>query len=562
MSSEWTPVNLDLAITQLVKVSDITVDESLQMRADGLNEEFVKRYAGTMQENDPDGWAIFPPIKILVDEDSYEKILIAGFHRLAAMRLNDYTEISAIVVTGSRRDAKVIAVGENSDRSQPRKNADIQASIDLCLDDEELSQWSNAQIARWVGCDRQTVTNRERWRMSNAKFAVERPETLKFIDKYGNISHRKRQVTPEERKEDIEAEALTIAGIPTDDESTAEIERNELMLEIVNQHHKIEAIFIYGSTQERDTQRGFLLNQYPDLGNFYRKEELGNEDLQHLSDALKKIVDEGEDQHYALQNEIWSLYWDINNEIDVGWEFQDDVNEKIAESYPDFANVNDRDEMPIPRVKLLLKEVEAVAKEIETNGYQQFLPEGYVEDEGEEQEEDEKAGEELAEAANKAEREANAAFRELMGSDNLSWRVTDAGFSRFVKEHNEQHDGVKLTARQLGSNTWGWEDKPADEIRQIQQGYEELTAVIRERPDWLNEFIWDICAELSAFTVRMTGADSTSHLEQNIKPFTPLSADEYEMIANAIEKAIDQTYEAITNKRASDLREIKEANNA
>ena len=382
---------------------------------------------------------------------------------------------------------------------------------------------------------------------------------LKYIDKHGNVSTRKRHITREEKKEDIEADALVIAGIPTDAESAAEIERNELLTEIANYHIKVEAIFIYGSPQERETQRGFLLNQYPDLSNFYRKEGLGNEDLQHLSDALKKMVDEGENEQWAIQNELWNLYWGIRQEMDVDYDMQDDVDEKIAASYPDFANVNDRDEMPIPRLKLLLKEVEAVENEIQTNGYQQFLPEGYVEPQ-EAEETGDKAGEELAEAAHKARTEATEAFENLMGSDKLSWRITQDGFFRFVKAHNLHHDGVKLTGREVRSGYWGWADQPTEQIQKLKTGYEEISATIAERPDWINQFVWDLCAEMSGFSVSVRDNHNEQLLARELKPSTPLAGDEYQRFVDAIEKAIDEIYIDIINKRESDLREINEAN--
>ena len=559
MSSEWQPTNQDMAITDLVRVEDIIVDDTFQMRADGIDEDVVARYAQVMKANDPDGWGMFPPIKIILTDDTYDRILVAGFHRLEAIKLNGYDEVQVISLIGSRLDGLIIAAGENSDRSQPRTQADIERAVEMCLNDPELSQWSNRQIARWCQCSPQTVINIERRLMSMSKLDIERPELLKYIDKHGNVSTRKRHITREEQKEDIEADALVIAGIPTDAESAAEIERNELLTEIANYHIKVEAIFIYGSPQERETQRGFLLNQYPDLSNFYRKEGLGNEDLQHLSDAFKKMVDEGESEQWAIQNEIWNLYWGIRQEMDVEYDLRDDVDEKIAKSYPDFANVNDRDEMPIPRLKLLLKAVEAVENEIQTNGHQQFLPEGYVEPQ-EAEETGDKAGEELAEAAHKARQEATETFENLMGSDKLSWRITQDGFFRFVKAHNLHHDGVRLTGKEVRSGYWGWADQSAEQIQKLKTGYEEISTTIAERPDWINDWLWNFCAEMSAFSVSVRDNHNGQLLARELKPSTPLAGDEYQLFVDAIEKAIDETYIDIINKRESDLRVINEAN--
>ena len=144
MSSEWQPTNQDMAITDLVRVEDIIVDDTFQMRADGIDEDVVARYAQVMKANDPDGWGMFPPIKIILTDDTYDRILVAGFHRLEAIKMNGYDEVQVISLMGSRLDGLIIAAGENSDRSQPRTQADIERAVEMCLNDPELSQWSNS----------------------------------------------------------------------------------------------------------------------------------------------------------------------------------------------------------------------------------------------------------------------------------------------------------------------------------------------------------------------------------------------------------------------------------
>ena len=113
------------------------------------------------------------------------------------MKLNGYDKIEAVVSRGTHLNALIFAAGENSDRSQPRTNADIQNIVEMFLTDPELCQWSNAQIARWAQVDAQTVTNHERRLMSTPNFGIEnRPETRKFINKHGNISERKAPPPP------------------------------------------------------------------------------------------------------------------------------------------------------------------------------------------------------------------------------------------------------------------------------------------------------------------------------------------------------------------------------
>ena len=198
--SDWTPIDkfqFD-GIDMEVRINEIVVDPVYQMRADGTNPDVVQRYAEIMKQNDPDGWLAFPLIKLFKNHDAdSRKVLISGFHRLEAMKLNGYDEIKATVSGGAHLDGLIVASGENADRSQPRTNADIQNIVEMFLTNPELCQWSNAQIARWAQVDAQTVANHERRLLSTPNFGIDnRPETRKFIDKHGNVSERKAPSPP------------------------------------------------------------------------------------------------------------------------------------------------------------------------------------------------------------------------------------------------------------------------------------------------------------------------------------------------------------------------------
>ena len=217
--SDWTPIDrfqFD-GIDMEVRINEIVVDPVYQMRADGTNPDVVQRYAEIMKQNDPDGWLAFPLIKLFknFDADS-RKVLISGFHRLEAMKLNGYDEIKATVSGGAHLDGIIVASGENADRSQPRTNADIQNIVEMFLTNPELCQWSNAQIARWAQVDAQTVANHERRLLSTPNFGIDnRPETRKFIDKHGNISLRKRLIAKKEKPTDSVTDGKEAVGFGT-----------------------------------------------------------------------------------------------------------------------------------------------------------------------------------------------------------------------------------------------------------------------------------------------------------------------------------------------------------
>ena len=224
------------------------------MRAEGTNSEIVERYAEVMKQNDPDGWSVFPEIKILEDTSEglkdqgrddgqwlYDRYLLAGFHRLEAMKKCGYDEIRAVMIAGNRLDGLIIAAGENADRSQPRTQEDIKTMMEFCLTHPEISLWSNGQIARWCAVSRQTVNNHENRLLSTSNLDIDtRPNELKFIDKHGNISRRKRLITKEEKTIgdglliNPKGEVVDAASVVNAELDAEQVESEQLQRDITN----------------------------------------------------------------------------------------------------------------------------------------------------------------------------------------------------------------------------------------------------------------------------------------------------------------------------------------
>ncbi|MBW4640774.1 MAG: ParB/RepB/Spo0J family partition protein [Gloeocapsa sp. UFS-A4-WI-NPMV-4B04] len=91
----------------------------------------------------------FPPILVFYDGEKYW--LADGFHRVAAAKKLELSEIAATIRKGTRRDAVLYSVGANATHGLRRTNADKRRSVLTLLGDEEWSQWSNNQIAKQIG---------------------------------------------------------------------------------------------------------------------------------------------------------------------------------------------------------------------------------------------------------------------------------------------------------------------------------------------------------------------------------------------------------------------------
>lgn len=193
-----------------IPVESIIADPIFQMRENGTDDVIVRRYAGVMENNDPDGWQIFPRITVLsitdkTDDrycpenyadltDKYARVyVVGGFHRLAAIQEVGYTDIEAIVIHGTIADGIVFAAGENDDKSVRRTLKDLRRAVLSCLQHPVIKEWVNPKIAEICAVDVQTVRNWETWLYKNDS-DYSRPEKLKFRDKYGGVGLRKHSI--------------------------------------------------------------------------------------------------------------------------------------------------------------------------------------------------------------------------------------------------------------------------------------------------------------------------------------------------------------------------------
>ena len=198
--SNWKPIEIGIGRWQFetIKPSEVVTLAECQPRVDGTDDTLVAEYAADMQaydaqyaEYDPKiyGWQKFPRLEcVYVSDVGY--ILFSGFHRLAAIRSNDYTEIEIAFVGGTRQDAILFSKKANADNGKRRTNADKAHVVKSCLLDDELKLWSDRQIADWCGVDHKTVAKYEK---ELGKFPSEnrelytRPTRRKRLSKSGNI---------------------------------------------------------------------------------------------------------------------------------------------------------------------------------------------------------------------------------------------------------------------------------------------------------------------------------------------------------------------------------------
>lgn len=131
-------------------LDEITVDETVQARAQMLGEDVVDEYAAAMREGDD-----FPALVVFQQGGAY--ILADGFTRHAAAKRAGLTTFECVVNPGGLRDAVLYAVGANSCHGHPRSNADKHSAVLKLLADDEWCGWSSHRIAQLCHVSHQLV---------------------------------------------------------------------------------------------------------------------------------------------------------------------------------------------------------------------------------------------------------------------------------------------------------------------------------------------------------------------------------------------------------------------
>lgn len=140
MTPSLSTPTVDSSSSVKIPIEQIVVNGGTQSRS-RLYEDTVSEYAEDMLLGD-----IFPPITVFFDGAQYW--LADGFHRLAAAKQAQFSDILSDVRLGSQRDAILFSTGANAEHGLRRTNSDKRRAVIRLLRDPEWSKWSHEEIAR------------------------------------------------------------------------------------------------------------------------------------------------------------------------------------------------------------------------------------------------------------------------------------------------------------------------------------------------------------------------------------------------------------------------------
>ena len=129
----------------MINLNDIDIVGSYQARVEISNDD-VDKYAEQMLLGE-----VFPPI-VVFNVDG-KNLLADGYHRFYAHKKNNKTRIDADVRKGTMRDYMFYCwfTNPNNKHGRPPTNADKLKILRDCLEDFEVSLWTDAEIARKLG---------------------------------------------------------------------------------------------------------------------------------------------------------------------------------------------------------------------------------------------------------------------------------------------------------------------------------------------------------------------------------------------------------------------------
>lgn len=173
---------------QTLKVSAIRTDGGTQPR-EKMDDAVAEAYRADLEQG-----ATFPPVEVAVDDDG-TAWLWDGFHRVKAHQLCGREEIQVNVRPGSQRDAIRWSLGANSTHGMRRHHDDVRRAAERMLRDKEWGAWSDARIAKEIGCHNMTV-RAHRERLEAAGEIAHLEELLSEDNKWQSRSKKRENVPP------------------------------------------------------------------------------------------------------------------------------------------------------------------------------------------------------------------------------------------------------------------------------------------------------------------------------------------------------------------------------
>ena len=135
--------------TKTIELKKIRLDGGTQPRK-SIIEEAIKNYTELLLEG-----VKMPPVTVFFDGKDYW--LADGFHRYHAHKRAGFEAIDCDVKTGTKRAAFIFSLGANATHGMPRTNEEKRDTVITALNDPEICEMSDRDIAKICNVSHMTV---------------------------------------------------------------------------------------------------------------------------------------------------------------------------------------------------------------------------------------------------------------------------------------------------------------------------------------------------------------------------------------------------------------------
>lgn len=274
----------------------IRIDGGTQARAK-IDDDVVQEYAAHMRDGDQ-----FPPITVFHDGSDYW--LGDGFHRYFATKSNAQVSIECEIKPGTKRDAKLYGLSANGRRGLSMSPEDVRKAVKEMLLDPEWGKWTQAEIARHVGCSKMTVS-RVNAELKDEQKKPAKPEKKTFKLKSGeeskmNTSRLGKKAAPKKEKP---PEAVEL-----EEENSIQLsELSHTITQLETENQRLKDVVAVGQWDASDIEKIDAQQVIDELREQVRVLEIDNKALRDSRDMFQTRNAELMKTVKSLQNKLKKL---------------------------------------------------------------------------------------------------------------------------------------------------------------------------------------------------------------------------------------------------------------
>jgi hypothetical protein len=219
-------------MAEKILLTKIRLDGGTQPREE-LDEALVQHYTEELLEGQE-----FPPVDLYFDGKHYW--LSDGFHRFHAHERAAHKDISAIVNKGTKRDAFVASLKANAYHGKPRTPEERRYVVTLALEDIELGELSDVQIAnacrvsgmtvgrvrKALGLQRETITGKGGKRINISKWGRKpalKPVAPPAFENEDKLKEMATEITAVSEENTKLKDMLAVRSLPVSEDAQAEV---------------------------------------------------------------------------------------------------------------------------------------------------------------------------------------------------------------------------------------------------------------------------------------------------------------------------------------------------